>query len=137
LRHGRQIPDRLASGDVGPGLLPMLIRLHTELAALAPGYRVEEFGTEFGRLSLQVTDGYDAEDEFDGVFADEAAALVDAAVLASQTTCEECGGEGRARFRGDQRRTWIRTPCEHCRTSREPGLHLREVPDHAVHGGDQ
>jgi hypothetical protein len=36
----------------------------------------------------------DDQGEFGGEFADAAAALVDAAVLASQKTCEDCGDQG-------------------------------------------
>ena len=65
---------------------------------------------------MDVADRFDAEGEFDGVFADASGALIDAAVLASQTTCEECGAEGRSRLRGDGHGTFIRTLCDRCRS---------------------
>ncbi|QFR91969.1 hypothetical protein GBW32_01540 [Streptomyces tsukubensis] len=102
--------------------------MHTDLSELAAGYQIESFGAEFGRLRLQVADRYDADGEFDGEFADAAAALVDAAILASQRTCEDCGAEGRPRFRGDRHRTWIRTLCEHCRVEPAPQDTLGPAP---------
>jgi hypothetical protein len=102
---------------VGPGWVPLLSRLHDELATLASDYQVEEIGAAFGRLRLHVAERFDADGEFDGEFADVSGSLIDAAVLESQTTCEACGAEGRARLRGDERGTFIRTMCDECGSS--------------------
>lgn len=110
-----QIPAH--ADAVGPGWVPLLSRLHGELAALAVDYQVEEIGSEFGRLRLHVAERFDADGEFDGEFADVSGALIDAAVLESQNTCEACGAEGRARLRGDERGTFIRTMCDECGSS--------------------
>lgn len=96
---------------------PLLVHLHTELVALNPGYQLESIGADFGRLTLEVADRFDAQGEFDGAFADASGALVDAAVLASQSTCEECGAKGLPRLRGDEHGTFIRTLCDGCRSS--------------------
>jgi hypothetical protein len=110
-----QIPAH--ADAVGPGWVPLLSRLHDELATLASDYQVEEIGAAFGRLRLHVAERFDADGEFDGEFADVSGALIDAAVLESQTTCEACGAEGRARLRGDERGTFIRTMCDECGSS--------------------
>ncbi|MFC9626437.1 hypothetical protein ACFTXM_42975 [Streptomyces sp. NPDC056930] len=132
----RQIPARVAT--VGPGWVPLLVWLHADLTALAADYQLEGLGAEFGRLRLQVVDQYDLEGEFDGEFADAAAALVDAAVLASQKTCEDCGAQGRPRFRGDQLRTWIHTLCYRCRADRTvPDTSLQVTAADFVPGDEQ
>jgi hypothetical protein len=121
----RQIPAQVHT--VGPGWVPLLARLHADLSALASDYQIEDLGAEFGRLRLDLADRFDDLGEFEGEFTDTAAALVDAAVLASQQTCEDCGAEGRPRFRGDQHRTWIRTLCDRCRHGLQSAEPVRQA----------
>ncbi len=109
----RQIPAWVTT--VGPGWTELLDQLHRDLSALDPVYRVEEFGTQLGGLRVSVVDRFEA-GEFDGEFADQAAALTDAAETASEHTCEACGAAGRIRFRGDGSGIRMQSLCEDCRS---------------------
>ncbi|MFI1184438.1 hypothetical protein ACH4UT_33530 [Streptomyces sp. NPDC020799] len=109
----RQIPAW--AGTVGPGWTSLLEKLHRDLLALAPDYRIESFGTKFGGLRITVADRFD-NGEFDGEFADRATALTDAAETASEHACEDCGAPGRIRLRGDGQHIWMQARCETCRT---------------------
>ncbi|MGW5442809.1 hypothetical protein [Streptomyces asiaticus] len=84
---------------MGPGWAPLLDRLHHQLAALAADYQIEGFRSNLGGLRLHISDRFDAEGEFDSAYADAATALIDAAEVASEKTCEICGVPGRARRR--------------------------------------
>lgn len=106
---------------VGPGWATLLERLHHNLVVLAADYQLDDFGTQFGGLRILLSDRFDEAGEYDGAFMDAAAALIDAAEIASEHTCELCGANGRPRFRGDRHRTWIVTICETCRTGPLPG----------------
>ncbi|WP_411146306.1 hypothetical protein [Streptomyces sp. x-80] len=70
----RQIPAWIPT--VGPGWTDLLDQLHRDLSALDPAYRIEAFGTQLGCLRITVADRFEA-DEFDGEYADQAAALTD------------------------------------------------------------
>uniref|UniRef100_A0AAU1I950 Uncharacterized protein n=1 Tax=Streptomyces sp. NBC_00180 TaxID=2903632 RepID=A0AAU1I950_9ACTN len=109
----QQIPDRLAV--VGPGWHPILLRLHEELLALAPNYRLDEITPRLGGLRIYVADRFDDDGEFDGTWADTAGRFAEAAELEAEKTCEACSNPGRTRFHGDPHGTWIRTLCDHCR----------------------
>ncbi|WP_329143027.1 hypothetical protein OIU91_04765 [Streptomyces sp. NBC_01456] len=109
----RQIPTWAPT--VGPGWTELLERLHRDLSALDPGYRIEEFSTQLGGLRVAVADRFEV-GEFDGEFADRAAALTDAAESASEHTCEACGASGRIRFRGDGTGMRMQSLCEDCRS---------------------
>ncbi|MFF3277225.1 hypothetical protein ACFYWU_40845 [Streptomyces chrestomyceticus] len=109
----RQIPAWIPT--VGPGWAELLDQLHRDLSALDPTYRVEEFGTQLGGLRVTVADRFEA-GEFDGEYADQAAALTDAAETASEHTCEACGATGRIRFRGDGAGMRMQSLCEDCRS---------------------
>lgn len=108
----RQIPAQIPT--VGLGWTELLDQLHRHLSALDPAYRIEEFGTQLGGLRITVADRFDA-GEFDGEFADRAAALTDAAATASEHTCEACGATGRIRFRGDGAGMRMQCLCDGCR----------------------
>ncbi|GAA0360793.1 hypothetical protein GCM10009540_96010 [Streptomyces turgidiscabies] len=108
----RQIPARLS--DVGPGWRSLLQRLHWDLATLAPDYQLDSLTSRLGGLRIHLGDRFDASGEFDGDFADRSGALIDAAEIASEKTCEQCGQPGRPRFHGDQHRTWILALCDTC-----------------------
>jgi hypothetical protein len=62
-------------------------RLHHDLSALDPDYRLERFDTRFGGLRIAVAERFE-NGEFDGEFADQATTLTDAAETASEHTCE-------------------------------------------------
>lgn len=110
----RQIPAWAPT--VGPGWTDLLGRLHRDLLALDADYQLDSFSTSLGGLRILVADRFDQDGEYDGDFADRTCALADAAQVASEHICEQCGAGGRPRFRGDQQRTWIVTVCETCRT---------------------
>lgn len=115
----RQIPAWAST--VGPGWAALLNQLHQNLAALAPDYQIDSLSSRLGGLRIHLADRFDEEGEFDGDFADRAGALTDAAEVASEKTCEQCGQSGQPHFHGDQTRTWIVTVCETCRArSRTP-----------------
>ncbi|WP_157876829.1 hypothetical protein [Streptomyces graminilatus] len=109
----RQIPAWAST--VGPGWAGLLDQLHRALSALDPAYRIEEFAAKLGGLHVTVADRF-VDGEFDGEFADRTTALTDAATIASEHTCEDCGAPGRIRFRGDGVFTWMRCLCDDCRT---------------------
>ncbi|WP_157876592.1 hypothetical protein [Streptomyces graminilatus] len=113
LTSEQQIPAWTST--VGPGWAALLDRLHRGLSALDPAYRIEEFTTRLGGLRITVADRFE-DGEFDGEFADRTTALTDAAMVASEHTCEDCGAPGRIRFRGDGAVTWMRCLCDECRT---------------------
>ncbi len=126
----RQIPVWIPS--VGAGWTALLTQLHQDLAALAPDYQIDTLHSRLGGLRILLADRFDEEGEFDGDFADRAGALIDAAEIASEKTCELCGRPGRPRFHGDQTRTWIITLCQTCRTrSRTSGALATAGPDTA------
>ncbi|MFI1199764.1 hypothetical protein ACH4VR_09945 [Streptomyces sp. NPDC020883] len=115
----QQIPDHLSV--VGPGWRPLLMRLHEQLLALAPDYRVDELTPKLGGLRIYVADRFEDDGEFDGTWADAAGRLAETAELEAEKTCESCGSPGRTRFHGDQHGTWIKTLCDGCHST----AHLR------------
>ncbi|MFI7337051.1 hypothetical protein ACIBUY_03825 [Streptomyces sp. NPDC050085] len=114
----RQIPARLS--EIGPGWRSLLQRLHQDLSDLAPDYQLDSLTSRFGGLRISLADRFDTDGEFDGNFADRAGALIDAAEIESEKTCETCGRLGRPRFHGDQTRTSIVTLCESCHARPQP-----------------
>ncbi|MGW0204803.1 hypothetical protein ACWDZ8_02910 [Streptomyces sp. NPDC003233] len=115
---GPQIPDCLSI--VGSGWHPLLMRLHDQLLALAPDYRIEQLAPRLGGLRIYVADRFDDYGEFDGTWADTVSRLAEAAELEAEKTFEACDGPGHARFHGDQHRTWIKTLCDTCRSLPNP-----------------
>ncbi|MGW6145532.1 hypothetical protein [Streptomyces sp. NPDC055140] len=114
----QQIPDCLSV--VGPGWRPLLIRLHEQLLALAPDYRLEELTPKLGGLRIYVADRFEDDGEFDGTWADTAGRLAEAVELEAEKTCEDCGAPGRTSFHGDRHGTWIRTLCDSCNSIPAP-----------------
>ncbi|MEU0602194.1 hypothetical protein ABZ484_28740 [Streptomyces sp. NPDC006393] len=104
-RPERQLPDRLRA--VGPGWHPLLMRLHEELLAREPGYRVDDLKEKLGGVRVQVTG-------VSGGLSTEVRALVAAAEAQSAVTCEFCGAPGRRRPRGDGAAGWLKTVCDSC-----------------------
>ncbi|WP_435611348.1 hypothetical protein [Streptomyces sp. C10-9-1] len=130
----RQIPAW--SDAVGPGWATLLHQLHHDLLSLDADYRVESFSTKFGGLRITVADRFDAAGDFDGEFADRAAALADAAEYASERTCELCGAPGRIRLRGTGTDIRMVACCEECRIgSAHPGARPRHQPDNSITQG--
>lgn len=76
--------------DVSSGWYPLLDRLDRKLAAIAPGYVVQQVKSKFGSLSFYARaseDVYDYNKEF--------SEAILAAEWESTTTCEECGAPAR------------------------------------------
>jgi hypothetical protein len=88
------------SDEVGVGWHPLIARLHTDLLALDPDYRVSQIKEKFGELRV-----YLASDE-----TREIEALIDAATDASLTICDTCGQPGAPRTIDG----WVRTRCGKC-----------------------
>ncbi|MFK0154318.1 hypothetical protein ACIQVK_19860 [Streptomyces sp. NPDC090493] len=130
----RQIPAW--STTVGPGWAALLDQLHRDLTALDPDYRIEEFIAKLGGLRIIVADRF-VDGEFDGEFADRTTALTDAAVIASEHTCEDCAAPGRIRFRGEGASCWMRCLCDNCRTRVRAAARPRatEPTGDSRHGG--
>ncbi|REE99866.1 hypothetical protein [Thermomonospora umbrina] len=115
-----QIPENM--GHVGRGWHPLLTRLHEDLLAVSPGYRVGQLKEKYGTLRIYLVSGLlrgpylesgELPDErrTEEMAREDAAArrLVAAAEEESSRTCEACGAPGRARDGG-----WIKTLCDGC-----------------------
>ncbi|MGO2931983.1 hypothetical protein [Microbacterium sp.] len=91
----RRIIARIEPGgpeliDVSSGWYPLLDRLDRKLAAIAPGYVVQQVKSKFGSLSFYARaseDVYDYNEEF--------SEAILAAEWESTTTCEECRAPAR------------------------------------------
>ncbi|MFI9103565.1 hypothetical protein ACIGXA_23865 [Streptomyces fildesensis] len=99
-----QIPER--ADTVGPGWQELLGRLHHQLRAMVPGYRLVDLGEKFGGLRVHV--------ESVGDDGDATRTLITAAEAESMRTCEFCGAPGRVRTREDASRGWRKTVCDTC-----------------------
>lgn len=94
-----------------PGLVPLLLRLHTHLLAWDAEYRVEVLKEKFGAARVHiVTDS--------GVSDSEMRSLL---VLSGEeqpaTVCEFCGAVGRRRRRADAPYGWTTAVCDPCQTA--------------------
>jgi hypothetical protein len=107
-----QIPDWL--DHVGPGWHPLLQQLHTDIAALDPGYKVAQVKEKFGGLRVYLT-AYRHPD---------INTLIHAAEAQSQETCEGCGAPGRIRNRVN--RVWLQCLCDVC-VEKEPERESKHV----------
>ncbi|MFF9510943.1 hypothetical protein ACF1BU_31185 [Streptomyces sp. NPDC014724] len=105
----RQIPAWTPT--VGPGWAALLEQLHQDLITLDADYRIEAFSVKFGGLRITVCDRFQ-DGEFDGEFADRAAALTEAAETESEHTCEACEAPGRIRLGGDGNQAWMQARCD-------------------------
>lgn len=91
---------------MGPGWQELLGRLHRQLHAMDPGYRLVDLGEKFGGLLVHVESmGHDSNTTRD---------LITAAEAESMRTCEFCGAPGRVRTREDAPRGWRKTVCDTC-----------------------
>lgn len=115
-----QIPENL--GHVGRGWHPLLLRLHEQLLAVRPGYRVNQVKEKYGTLRVYLVSGLLLEPGFfDGELPDQQRTdqiareneqvrrLVAAAEEESGRTCESCGNPGSTRDGA-----WIKTLCDDC-----------------------
>ncbi|MFD9216247.1 hypothetical protein ACFVY9_24735 [Streptomyces sp. NPDC059544] len=110
-QHGSptgQLPARQRA--VGPGWHPLLTRLHEQLTALDPAYRVNDVQEKFGTLRIQLPNGPAAHRH-------DAQELLTAAQEESAATCEFCGAPGHPRRRGESPTGWIKTVCDSCHTA--------------------
>lgn len=76
--------------EVEAGWYPLLVRLDATLAAIAPGYVVQQVKSKFGSLSFYAQPSDDPS-SFDEAFTD----AIRAAEWESIETCEVCGGPAR------------------------------------------
>lgn len=91
----QRIVERIAADwpvvlDVNPGWYPLLEKLDTQLAAIAPGYVVHQVKTKFGALSFFAApsnDPWDYNEPFNETIRE--------AEWESIVTCEECGAPAR------------------------------------------
>ncbi|MFC4469329.1 hypothetical protein ACFPH6_33260 [Streptomyces xiangluensis] len=100
-----QIPRRIRA--VGPGWQPVLARLHDQLTALCPGYRLADVKEKLGGLRVYV-------DALGSGERDAVRSLIKAAEAEAAVTCEFCGAPGRTRRRGDAPHGWLKTVCDSC-----------------------
>lgn len=108
-----QIPAFL--DEVGRGWHPLLQRLHSDLLAVDPGYRVNQVKEKYGELRVSLVTGLlrslaapdeREPDHYEGLTPSQ---LVRAAEQESARICESCGAPGRPRDR-----SWIKTLCDDC-----------------------
>lgn len=106
-----QIPGHMLF--VGEGWHPILARLHEQVVALVPGYRVAQVKEKFGELRVHLT----LDPNFDGAISAQVNSrvhgLLDAAEDESRRTCEYCGSPGELVDVG-----WARTLCAGCAAPR-------------------
>jgi hypothetical protein len=100
-----QIPRRIRA--VGPGWHPVLLRLHEQLGAVCPDYRVVDVKEKFGGLRVYI-------ETAEGSPRGPLTSLIRAAEADASVLCEFCGAPGRARSRGDAPAGWIKTVCDRC-----------------------
>ncbi|GHH27156.1 TraR/DksA family transcriptional regulator [Streptomyces lanatus] len=93
---GHQLPDRLHV--VGPGWHPLLLRLHEQLVAREPDYRIADLKEKLGGVRIHLV----------AAVHPEVRGLLAAAEAQSTATCEFCGTPGRCRRRGDAAHGWIK-----------------------------
>lgn len=89
--------------EVEAGWYPLLVRLDATLAAIAPGYIVQQVKSKFGSLSFYAQPSDDPS-SFDEAFTD----AIRAAEWESIETCEVCGA---AQARQYVIHMWVSTLC--------------------------
>jgi len=101
-----QIPDSL--DHVGPGWHPILEQLHLDIIAVDPDYTTSQVKEKFGGLRVYLASCRHP----------DVNALIRAAEVRAQETCEDCGAPGRIRNRAG--RIWLQCLCDVC-VDKEPG----------------
>ena len=104
----QRIVDRIAHDwppilDVSPGWYPLLARLDTRLAALAPNYVVHQCKSKFGALCFYAAPSEEPWDH-DPTFSE----AIRAAEWESTGACEVCGSTARQYVL----RLWVHTLCD-------------------------
>ncbi|ATW46708.1 hypothetical protein [Streptomyces peucetius] len=99
-----QIPERTHS--VGPGWRQLLDRLHEQVHAIAPSYRLVDLKEKLGGLRLHVEDPAGGSGTL--------RPLIASAEAESMCVCEFCGAPGRVRTRNDDPHGWRKTVCDTC-----------------------
>jgi hypothetical protein len=102
-----QIPAHLVF--VGEGWRPILTRLHEQVVALVPGYRVAQVKEKFGELRVYLTLDPDLDGNISPHVNSHIYGLLDAAEDESRRTCEDCGNPGTQVGMG-----WVKTLCPGC-----------------------
>lgn len=98
--RARFLPGAYPSLDIGPGWYPIVIDLDRELSSIDPAYQLVQVKEKFGGLRYYVE--FEPDRSRPGFNA-----LIRAAELRSERTCEVCGAEGGPAHRG----SWVRTLC--------------------------
>lgn len=98
--RARFLPGAYPTLDIRPGWYSIVVDLDRELSSIDPDYQLVQVKEKFGGLRYYVEFAPDrARPGFD--------ALIRAAELRSERTCEVCGAEGGPAHRG----SWVRTLC--------------------------
>ncbi|MFC8664047.1 hypothetical protein [Streptomyces sp. NPDC057199] len=105
--HPAQIPARRHA--VGPGWRPLLERLHEQIRAVFPGYRLLDLKEKFGGLRVYV--------DRPASSGDALRTLIASAETEAERTCEFCGAPGRIRTRDDQPGGWRKAVCSTCHSA--------------------
>jgi len=106
-RRKYQIPAHLVF--VGAGWHPILTRLHEQVVALVPGYRVSQVKEKHGELRVYLTLDPHLDGHITAAVNTRVHELLDAAEDESRRTCEECGKPG-----GPVGTGWVKTLCSVC-----------------------
>lgn len=99
-----QIPARIHA--VGPGWRGLLERLHEQIRAVFPGYRLLDLKEKLGGLRVYV--------EGPPGSGDRLRSLIALAEVEAERTCEFCGASGRIRTRDDWPGGWRKSVCDSC-----------------------
>lgn len=94
--------------DIGPGWLPLVVRLNEQMAKVDPDYRVMQVKEKFGALRYYYFGS-------DDLLHERLSRLVDDAEKKSVTICERCGKEGKLRMAHH----WWFTMCDEHAEERE------------------
>lgn len=96
------------SVDTGPGWYEIILDCDRKLREIKPDYRVSQVKEKFGTLRF-----YPETYPTDEAERERFIAVIREAEVKTETTCEQCGGDGTYRTGG-----WIRTLCDGCETQR-------------------
>jgi hypothetical protein len=103
-----QIPGH--AWHVGEGWHPILARLHEQVVALVPGYRVGQIKEKFGELRVYLALDPNLDGNITAQVNSRVHGLLDAAEDESRRTCEYCGKPGMPTGTA-----WVKTLCADCR----------------------
>jgi len=106
-RRKYQIPAHLVF--VGAGWHSILNRLHEQVVALVPEYRVSQVKEKHGELRVYLSLDPHLDGHITAAVNTRVHELLDAAENESRRTCEECGNPG-----GPVGAGWVKAPCSTC-----------------------